>query len=172
MSSNNPDIVLNTLSKNDGENIKIEWHDLIGRRIPDLNWKQVHIIANYNGKVVLPYFENIKLYNLPGGHTEAGENIDMTIRREFSEEIGGIIIDWEPIGYQVRTDSKGVSTNQLRVYAKVINVKDENIDHDGSIVPVKLVDIKDMLKTLGWENPIGNHIYDLVKDKFLQIDGS
>lgn len=167
MNNTKPDIVFETKSNLDGEKIKIEWHDLVGRRIPEHKWKQVHIVANYNGKLVLVYFDKIKLFHLPGGHTESGEDVEMTMRRELTEETGGIVVDWEPIGYQVRKDSKGNIDYQLRVYAKVTNVKEQNIDYDGDIVPVKLVDVKEMTKTLGWENPIGDHIFDLVKNKFI-----
>jgi 8-oxo-dGTP pyrophosphatase MutT (NUDIX family) len=166
MENTAPDIVFEAQSKMGGEKIKLEWYDLIGKKIPELSWKQVHIIANYNGKVVLGYFENIKLYNLPGGHTEAGEDIQTTIQRELAEETGGTIIDWEPVGYQVKTDSKSNVSNQLRVYARVSGIKEKNIDYDGSIVPIKLVEVREMLETLGWENPIGHRIFDLVKDKF------
>lgn len=130
-------------------------------------WHQVHIIANYGGKVVFAYFEKLGLFNLPGGHLEEGENVDTTLRRELAEETGGLVIDWEPIGYQVRTDSTGNSVYQLRVYADVTGVKEQNIDFDGSKVSTKLVSFDEMLKVWGWENPIGYRIIDLVESKFL-----
>lgn len=166
----NADVVYKAKSNMNGEEITLEWHDLVGRRIPEKNWKQVHIIANYGGKVVFAYFEKLGLYNLPGGHLEEGESVDTTVRREFAEETGGLIIDWEPVGYQARTDSKGNTVYQLRVYADVTEVKEQNIDFDGSIVPTKLVDFGDILKVWGWENPIGERIADLVKDRFPKHD--
>jgi 8-oxo-dGTP pyrophosphatase MutT (NUDIX family) len=160
-------IVYKTKSNLTNEKITLEWHDLVGKRIPDLAWKQVHIVGNYNGKVVLVYLEKIGLYHLPGGHVEVGEDVETTMRRELAEETGGIIIEWEPLGYQIRTDAKGNVDYQLRVYAKVSGIKPENVDFDGSIVPTKLVEIDEMNKVLGWENPIGEHIYHLVRDKFV-----
>jgi len=160
-------IILKTKSNLTGEKITIEWRDLVGKRIPDIAWKQVHIIGNFNGKVVLVYLEKIGLYHLPGGHVEAGEDVEATLRRELAEETGGIVIEWEPIGYQIRTDSGGNVDNQLRVYAKVSHIQKETIDIDGSLVPTKLVDIQEMTKELGWENPIGERIYSLVAEKFV-----
>ena len=162
------DVIYKTKSNMDGEEITLEWYDLIGRRIPEKKWHQVHIIANYGGKVVFAYFEKLGLFNLPGGHVEEGENVDTALRRELAEETGGLVIDWEPIGYQVRTDSTGNSVYQLRVYADVMGVKEQNIDFDGSIVPTKLVSFDEMLKVWGWENPIGYRIVDLIGDKFLE----
>lgn len=160
------DITYVTQSNMDGESITLEWHDLIGRRIPNKEWHQVHMIANYGGKVVFAYFEKLGLFNIPGGHVEKGESIDEALRREFSEETGGLVINWEPIGYQVRIDSKGSTSYQLRVYADVTGVKEQAIDFDGSIVPTKLVEFSEMLNVWGWENPIGYRIADLVKSKF------
>jgi len=163
MSSN---IILKAQSNLDGEKITIEWRDLIGKRIPNLKWKQVHIICNFNGKVVLVYLEKLGMYHLPGGHVEEGEDIETTLSRELAEETGGIVIGWEPLGYQIRTDANGVVVNQLRVYAKVANIQSQTIDIDGSLVPTKLVSVDNMLESLGWQNPIGERIYSLVAGKF------
>lgn len=168
----NADVVYKTKSNFNGEEIVLEWHDLVGRRIPDKKWHQVHIVANYGGKVVFVWLEKLGLFSLPGGHVEAGETIDEALRREFVEETGGVIIDWEPIGYQKRIDTKGDSAYQLRVYATVTGVKERNVDFDGSIMTTKLEDFSNMLKVWGWENPIGSRIRDLVKDKFSKIDTS
>lgn len=169
MSSN---IILKTQSNFDGEEIVIEWRDLIGKRIPDVKWKQVHIICNFNGKVVLVYLEKLGMHHLPGGHVEAGEDIETTLRRELAEETGGVVVEWEPIGYQIRTDSKGEAVNQLRVYAKVTGIQSETIDIDGSLVPAKFVHVDDMLDSLGWQNPIGERIYSLVAGKFKGVSVS
>jgi 8-oxo-dGTP pyrophosphatase MutT (NUDIX family) len=159
-------IILKTQSNYDGEEITIEWRDLVGKRIPDVAWRQVHIICNFNGKVVLVYLDKLGMHHLPGGHVEEGEDVEATLRRELSEETGGIVIEWEPLGYQIRTDSNGDSVNQLRVYAKVTGIQEQTIDIDGSLVPAKFVDIDEMLDALGWRNPIGERIYSLVKKKF------
>lgn len=169
MSSN---IIIKTQSNLDGEEITIEWRDLIGKRVPDLKWKQVHAICNFNGKVVLVYLEKLGLHHLPGGHVEAGEDLEATLRRELAEETGGIVIEWEPIGYQIRTNSNNETSNQLRVYAKVANVQSQTIDIDGSLVPAKFVGIDEMLESLGWKNPIGERIYSLVVGKFAVSEAS
>ncbi|NTU69668.1 NUDIX domain-containing protein [bacterium] len=166
----NADVVFETKSNYDGEKIKLEWYDLVGRRIPKKEWRQVHIIANYNGKVVFVYFEKNKMTHIPGGHIESGEDIETAMRRELAEETGGLVLDWEPIGYQARIDSKGDVDYQLRVYAKVTGIKEKSVDYDGGIVSTNLVDINEMLKAWGWENPIGERIVDLVKEKFIKVD--
>lgn len=163
---NSADVVYVTKSNMNNEEITLEWYDLVGRRIPNKKWHQVHIVSNYGGKVVFAYFEKLGLFNLPGGHVEKDETIDMALRREFAEETGGLVIDWEPIGYQKRTDSKDNSVYQLRVYADVTGVKEQSIDFDGSVVPTRLVEFDEMLDVWGWNNPIGNRIVDLIKDKF------
>ena len=159
-------IILKTQSNYDGEEITIEWRDLVGKRIPDVIWRQVHIVCNFNGKVVLVYLDKLGMYHLPGGHVEVGEDVEATLRRELAEETGGIVVEWEPLGYQIRTDSKGDTVNQLRVYAKVTGIQEQTIDIDGSLIPAKFVDIDEMLSALGWQNPIGERIYSLVKKKF------
>jgi 8-oxo-dGTP pyrophosphatase MutT (NUDIX family) len=159
-------ITLNTKSKSNRQNIMIKWFDLMGKPLPDKEWRQVHIVANFNGKVVFVHFNEHNMTHLPGGHLERGEDIETAMRREFMEETGGIILEWEPIGYQVRTDSKGNMDNQLRVYAKVSGIKKSNVDYDGATTTIKLVNINTMLKTWGWENHIGERILKLVKNKF------
>lgn len=162
----NKTITLKAQSNANGEEITLEWHDLLGRRLPNKKWHQVHIIANHGGKVVFSYFEKLGLFNLPGGHVEQGETVDMALRRELAEETGGVVIDWEPIGYQKRADSNGNAVYQLRVYADVSGVQEASVDYDGTLVPTKLVDFDDMLKVWGWENPIGRRVEDLIRDKF------
>ena len=69
-------IILKTQSNYDGEEITIEWRDLVGKRIPDVIWRQVHIVCNFNGKVVLVYLDKLGMYHLPGGHVEVGEDVE------------------------------------------------------------------------------------------------
>ncbi len=104
-----------------------------------------------------------------GAH-KIGSKVELITRS--SEETGGVVIEWEPIGYLVRTDRNGKTDNQLRVYAKVSGIKDRNIDVDGSIVSTNLVELNEMSKILGWENPIGRRITELVKDRFTNHAGN
>ena len=152
------------------EEIIVEWHDIISNNIPKINWTQVHAIANYNGKVVAvsKITDGHTMIHVPGGHTEEGEDVETTLSREILEETGGTLISWKPIGYQKRTDSRGNETHQLRVYAKVKDIKSKTIDFDGRISEAKCIDISDMLDVLEWNNPIGRRIFELVNPEFIQ----
>ena len=48
------------------------------------------IVAKSNGKWVLCKHKERDTYECPGGHREAGENIDDTAKRELYEETGAI----------------------------------------------------------------------------------
>lgn len=159
------DIVYKTKSPQDGRDITIIWHDLVDGQIPDKNWTQVHAVANYQDKIVMVHFPHLDMIHIPGGHIEAGESIEDTLSREIQEETGGKIIEWEPIGYQERIDADGNVDYQLRVYAQIQGIKPENKDYDGKKVFTKLIEPKDFLKVWGWENPIGERIWQIVSSK-------
>ena len=55
------------------------------------------IVAKSKGKWVFCKHEERDTYECPGGHREAGENIDDTARRELYEETGAIDYSVKPI---------------------------------------------------------------------------
>lgn len=55
------------------------------------------IVAKSNGKWVFCKHKERDTYECPGGHREAGENIDDTARRELYEETGAIDYTIRPI---------------------------------------------------------------------------
>ncbi|MCI6008034.1 MAG: NUDIX domain-containing protein [Ruminococcus sp.] len=55
------------------------------------------IVAKSNGKWVFCKHKERDTYECPGGHREAGENIDDTARRELHEETGAIDYTIKPI---------------------------------------------------------------------------
>lgn len=55
------------------------------------------IVAKSNGKWVFCKHKERDTYECPGGHREAGENIDDTARRELYEETGAINYNIKPI---------------------------------------------------------------------------
>lgn len=55
------------------------------------------IVAKSNGKWVFCKHKERDTYECPGGHREAGENIDDTARRELYEETGAIDYTIQPI---------------------------------------------------------------------------
>lgn len=150
------------------EEVTIEWHDVVNGDIPKINWTQVHAIANYKNKVIVvsKTTGDHTMIHVPGGHVEEGEDVESALSREIFEETGGSLVSWKPLGYQKRIDSKGAETHQLRVYAKVEDIKNETIDYDGLISKTKLIDISDMLNVLEWNNPIGHRIFELVSKEF------
>lgn len=55
------------------------------------------IVAKSNGKWVFCKHKERDTYECPGGHREAGENIDDTAKRELYEETGAIEYTIQPI---------------------------------------------------------------------------
>lgn len=152
------------------EDLIVEWHNITGDVIPEIGWTQVHAITNYNGKVLVvsKTTNGNTMVHVPGGHVEEGEDIETTLRREIFEETGGVLVSWKPLGYQKRIDSKSNATHQLRVYATVKDVKSEVVDFDGLISFTQSIEVSEMLDVLGWNNPIGNRIFELVAHDFNQ----
>ena len=104
----------------EGDRISVKWYDVKNKsEIPDLQWQQIYVIGNYNGKVPIVVYEN-KGENLPGGHVEAGESLEVAMHREIKEELNMRIVSWAPLGYQTlsRPEDKDV-VFQFRVYSKL-----------------------------------------------------
>lgn len=55
------------------------------------------IIATYQGKFVFCKHRDRDTLEIPGGHREAGEEIDETARRELCEETGALDFDIKPV---------------------------------------------------------------------------
>ncbi len=55
------------------------------------------IIATYQGKFVFCKHRDRDTLEIPGGHREAGEEIDETARRELYEETGALDFDIKPV---------------------------------------------------------------------------
>jgi hypothetical protein len=125
----------------------VEWFDVFEKnKIPDLDWQQVYMIGNLDGKVPIVIYSSDG-DNLPGGKIEHGETIEQAIMRESLEEINMNVVAWEPIGYQKLTrfgDSTPIY--QFRVYAKLCKNGDFINDPAGSVIGHKLVELNDVNK--------------------------
>ncbi|MDR2063630.1 MAG: NUDIX hydrolase [Candidatus Nomurabacteria bacterium] len=123
--------------------ILLDWFDLVGKKLPDVEWEQVYIIGDIGGKVPLVVHESGAI-NLPGGHTEPGETVEQTLRREIVEELNMKVTDWKLLGYQHLTEPDGKEVNQLRVYAKLAKIGDFKNDPGGTVTGHILIDLKNL----------------------------
>lgn len=86
------------------------------------------IVAKSNGKWVFCKHKERDTYECPGGHREAGENIDDTARRELYEETGAIDYSIKPICVYSVTDSdnfNGVETFGKIYFADITSFETE-----------------------------------------------
>lgn len=65
--------------------------------VDDALLKFAVIISKAKGKWVFCKHKERDTYEVPGGHREAGENIDDTAKRELYEETGALEFDIQPI---------------------------------------------------------------------------
>jgi hypothetical protein len=135
---------------------RFEFYDIYGQELPDLPWQQVYAICNIGGKIILPVYQDEAggLHtgtNLIGGHSEAGETAEETLRREVLEETNCEVLKWLPLGYQKVWDMPDGVVYQLRVYAEVKELGPFISDLGGKThVDNVLVDLKDINNYLKW----------------------
>ena len=86
------------------------------------------IVAKSNGMWVFCKHKERDTYECPGGHREAGENIDDTARRELYEETGAIAYSIKPICVYSVTDPNnfnGVETFGKLYFADIATFETE-----------------------------------------------
>lgn len=86
------------------------------------------IVAKSKGKWVFCKHKERDTYECPGGHREAGENIDDTARRELYEETGAIEYTIQPICVYSVTDPdnfNGVETFGKLYFADIATFETE-----------------------------------------------
>lgn len=66
-------------------------------QVDDSLLKFAVVITKYNDKYVFCKHKERCTLEIPGGHREKGESIDVTARRELTEETGAIKYDMKPI---------------------------------------------------------------------------
>src|SRR6218665_615245 len=130
----NPDIQSSFMLKD--EFINVDWYDVgtIGE-LPDVQWQQVYVVGNVDGKVPVVHYADSEIRNLPGGKfDEPGDTIDRVLDREMKEELNMRVLSWRPIGYQFLSNQKFGNKYQLRVYAKLEPIGDFESDPGGGVV--------------------------------------
>lgn len=138
----------------------VEWFDVFEKdKIPDLEWQQVYMVGDLDGKVPLVLY-NDKEDNLPGGGVELGETIEQTIAREALEEVNMKVLSWEPIGYQKLTRPwDDTPTYQFRVYAKLEKNGEFTNDPGGSVIGHRLVDLEKINEYINY-GTVGNKLIE------------
>lgn len=133
-----------------GHIIDVSWFDVLKKEdIPDLQWHQVYIIGDYQGKVPIVMYPHSQ-DNLPGGGIELGESLGQAMSREIAEELNMKVTDWEPLGYQTCVHLEtGEISNQFRAYAKLEKIGDFTSDPGGNVSGYKFIkpdDLNDYIK--------------------------
>ncbi|WP_316201610.1 MULTISPECIES: NUDIX domain-containing protein [unclassified Bradyrhizobium] len=57
------------------------------------------VIENSKAEVLLQKRSDFDVWGLPGGNAEEGENLDVTIAREVTEETGLELVEYKPFGF-------------------------------------------------------------------------
>lgn len=117
--------------------------------IPDLDWKQIYAVTNYNNHVVLvTSATSEKPYNLPGGTVEPGETLEDCLARELVEECNMRLVSWQPLGYQICYEPDGSVVPQFRAYAIVEKIGEFVADPDGGVTSNTYVGIDSLESTI------------------------
>ena len=110
--------------------MKVQFYD----KVDDKLLKFAVIISKANGKWVFCKHKERDTYEVPGGHRENGEQIDMTAIRELQEETGAVDFTIEPVCvYSVtgknRVNDTGEEMFGMLYYAE-INKFDDELDSE------------------------------------------
>lgn len=73
--------------------VKVNFYD----EVDDVLLKFAVIVAKYNNKLVFCKHKDRDTLEIPGGHRESGENIDVTAKRELFEETGAMEFNIKPV---------------------------------------------------------------------------
>jgi len=158
---NTPDLIREFEYK--GSQIKVEWYDLVGKDVPNLDWERVYAIGNVDGLAPVVCYENNQ-DNLPGGGIEPGETAEQALIREIDEELNMDVLSWEPLVYQSWTEiSPNPKTGlSLRVYAKFVKKGEFENDPGGSVIGYRLVPIEKINNYIEY-GTVGDRMVELVK---------
>lgn len=137
------------------------------KSIKQEGFSQVYCVGEMDNKLVVIYhIENgEKIFNLPGGTRERGEDVEQTLRREIKEETNCDVIRYEILGAQKNVAENGESSpNQVRVFAHLRPFGDFVSDPGGGVLGYELVELTDLEKKIGW-GEVGDWIRLKIKTK-------
>jgi len=92
---NNPDLLRE--SEYNEKQIRVNWFNLVGKKIPNLKWRLVYAISDVDGLVPIVHYKDDH-DNLPGGTAEPSETVEQTLIREIDEGLNMKVISWELLG--------------------------------------------------------------------------
>ena len=110
--------------------MKVQFYD----KVDDNLLKFAVIISKSNGKWVFCKHKERDTYEVPGGHRESGEQIDMTARRELQEETGAVDFTIEPVCVYSVTGKNRVNDTGEEMFGMLffaeINTFDAELDSE------------------------------------------
>lgn len=118
----------------------------------------VHSYSFCGDKLVIVGYEEKEMWTPPGGGIEKGETYTDAAIREIKEESNMKVLHIELIGYQdVRNITKDTFERQYRMMAIVEPYGDFEVDPDGDILEIKLIDPSECTQYIKW-GEIGDHL--------------
>lgn len=120
------ELINKALVRKDDQCIQVKFYD----SADDSLLKYAVIISRSKGKWVFCKHKERNTWEIPGGHREYGESIDITAKRELREETGAADFTIEPVCvYSVtgknRVNSTGVETYGMLYYADITRFEAE-----------------------------------------------
>lgn len=147
-----------------GEEYGIEYHDADSFvDLPSLKITQAYGVCFCKGKLVIGQRARNGDWGHLGGHVEAGESPEQTLRREIKEESNMAVLDFAPLGYQIVTNPSGQRHLQLR-YVCIAQplgefVRDPALHDHGGISAIQLIEPRDYKRYFDW-GEIGDRLME------------
>ncbi len=126
--------------------------------LPKERCRQCYAVCLYDGKMVIGYRGQKKVWGLIGGTIEEDETFEQTLKREIKEESNMEVLKLLPVGYQKMIDTRdGSYFFQLRYVCTARPYGPFVEDPDVSITKIALIDPKNYKQYFDW-GKIGERI--------------